>query len=202
MAAFLEAQLNEGLAARFWAKVDKNGPVPAHCPELGPCWIWTAATDPKGYGKFSVFTVLPAPRMNRVFFAHRVSMALAGTIPPDDLQGCHHCDNPPCVNPAHLFLGTHDENMMDMTSKGRSGRLAICRNGHIQNAINAHWYFWHGYWLRRCRACERERGPQKKARQAVRECSEEGCGKPVKQSGLCSMHNSRQYRAARAQKGT
>ena len=54
MAAFLAAHLNERVAARFWAKVNKDGPIPAHHPELGPCWIWTAATDPKGYGRFGI----------------------------------------------------------------------------------------------------------------------------------------------------
>ena len=46
------------LEDRFWAKVDKNGPVPAHRPELGPCWIWTAARFKRGYGKFGVEPIL------------------------------------------------------------------------------------------------------------------------------------------------
>ena len=163
MAAFLVAHLDARVAARFWVKVDKNGPIPAHCPELGPCWVWTKAADPKGYGRFGI----GPSGGNRVFFAHRVAMALAGTIPPDELQGCHHCDNPSCCNPAHLFLGTGADNAADMLAKGRSGRLAVCRNGHLQNALNAHYYFWRGYWLRRCRACDNARRIRKRLQQAA-----------------------------------
>jgi len=56
----LMARLPESatLEDRFWAKVDKNGPVPAHRPELGPCWIWTAARFKRGYGKFGVEPIL------------------------------------------------------------------------------------------------------------------------------------------------
>lgn len=163
MAAHLVAHLDERVAARFWAKVDKNGPVPAHCPELGPCWLWTRATDRRGYGRFGI-----GPAANcRMFGAHRVAMALTGTIPPDDLFGCHHCDNPPCCNPAHLFLGTCADNCADMVAKGRSGRLAICGNGHIQNTLNTYYYFWRGYWLRRCRACDRERRQRKKLQRSA-----------------------------------
>jgi hypothetical protein len=101
-------ELSQPLIQRFWAKVDKRGP--------NDCWLWTGARQVTGYGAFNV-----NGRMRR---ASRVSWVIAhGPIPPGDHYGtmlvCHRCDNPPCVNPAHLFLGTVQDNMLDCRSKGR-----------------------------------------------------------------------------------
>lgn len=105
------------LEQRFWAKVDKNGPVPEHMPHLGPCWVWTAARNSTGYGVLSK----GGKRRADLHQAHRLSWQLhhgdAG-----DLFVCHRCDNPSCVRPDHLFLGTAADNMRDMRAKGRSGR--------------------------------------------------------------------------------
>ena len=93
---------------RFWAKVDKTG----------DCWLWTASVfrERYGYGKFQA----GENRANtRVVYAHRYSWELVNGPVPDGLFVCHHCDNPPCVNPAHLFVGTHQDNVDDMMSKGR-----------------------------------------------------------------------------------
>jgi hypothetical protein len=95
---------------RFWAKVDLNGPIPAHMPHLGPCAVWTASHDGRGYGQFVL-------RGHRKVQAHRwIWEQVNGSIPPG-LEVCHRCDNPPCVR--HLFLGTHKQNMEDAAAKGR-----------------------------------------------------------------------------------
>lgn len=90
------------LAERFWEKVAKAGP--------DECWLWTGARNAKGYGKLGNLT------------ASRISWELAHERIPDGLFVCHHCDVPACVNPTHLFLGTHRDNMNDRTQKGRTPR--------------------------------------------------------------------------------
>jgi hypothetical protein len=89
---------------RFWQRVTQGDP--------DECWLWTGPTDPNGYGRLR-----GAGR--KVLYAHRVAWTLANGPIPGRLFVCHRCDNPPCVNPSHLFLGSHIENMEDMTRKGR-----------------------------------------------------------------------------------
>jgi hypothetical protein len=88
--------------------------VPAHCPELGPCHVWTARTNSWGYGEFWFD--------GKHEKAHRVAFLLTNGRWPEPL-GLHHCDNPPCCNQAHLFEGTHADNMRDRNAKGRAGLL-------------------------------------------------------------------------------
>lgn len=84
-------------------------------PELGVCHEWRGATMSNGYG------VVGRSDGSNVG-AHRASFEVhIGPIPPRMLA-CHRCDNPPCINPAHLFLGSHKNNSQDMVIKGRHGR--------------------------------------------------------------------------------
>jgi hypothetical protein len=76
------------------------------------CWLWTAAVGTDGYGKFWYNGITT--------HAHRIAFELTfGQIDEDGLIVCHRCDNPLCVRPDHLFLGTHRDNAVDMVRKGR-----------------------------------------------------------------------------------
>jgi hypothetical protein len=107
---------------RFWSKVDKT---PGHGPN-GDCWAWKG-TMMGLYGAFAV--------SGKNTGAHRFSYALAnGPIASSKLFVCHRCDNPTCVNPAHLFLGEHQDNVADKVAKGRchngNNGKTHCKRGH------------------------------------------------------------------------
>mgnify|MGYP001601851232 CR=1 FL=1 len=90
-------------AARFWRKVDASAGLDA-------CWPWRVCRDRKSYGLFSLD--------GRKHCASRVAWILTHGD-PGSLDVLHHCDNPPCVNPAHLFLGDAHANLLDAAKKGR-----------------------------------------------------------------------------------
>lgn len=91
---------------RFWSKVDLS-----RADEEFACWEWAAGQNQRGYGRIMW--------QNHARGAHRIAYLLAfGEFPPG-ICVCHHCDNPCCCNPNHLFLGTHNDNMHDMYQKGR-----------------------------------------------------------------------------------
>jgi hypothetical protein len=116
---------NGPLEERFWPKVNKRGP--------DDCWEWQASRTPRGYGQIGLGgNAKPIP-------AHRASYMLAHGRIPDGMHVLHSCDNPACVNPAHLRLGTHAENMRDKVERGRVPKSEfICRGeGNINAKLNA-----------------------------------------------------------------
>lgn len=91
------------LTDRFWAKVDKGAP--------GECWLWTGIRTSAGYG--SIWTG------DGTRLAHRISWELANRASADGLDVRHSCDNPRCVNPEHLSIGSRSENIRDSVIRGR-----------------------------------------------------------------------------------
>ena len=98
---------SQPLAPRFWAKVDKNGPLHS---ELGRCWQWLRPAG-EGYGQISVNGV--------VRYSHHVSWEIHCGEIPNGLWVLHRCDNRACVRPNHLFLGTRQDNVDDCVEKNR-----------------------------------------------------------------------------------
>lgn len=124
-------------AARFWAKVDRSGPVPTYAPELGPCWLWRASVSPEGYGQFWL--------EGRYRGAHRVSLSLTGWDIASKYPLDHLCRVRACVNRAHLEQVTDAEN-----NRRAAAAKTHCINGHpyVDIVIRSG--------VRVCRICEVE----------------------------------------------
>jgi hypothetical protein len=108
------------IADRFWPKVAKTD----------KCWLWTGGHTGHGYGVIGLGTAEKGTEL-----AHRVSWEMANGKPvPDSLEVLHSCDNPPCVRPDHLFLGTQQDNIRDRDAKGRGRHPNPARGEHNGNS--------------------------------------------------------------------
>lgn len=110
------------LSERFWEKVER----------AEGCWLWMGAHGLHGHGQIYIGSV------TNLTSAHRISWLLHHGPIPDGLSVLHRCDNPPCVNPEHLFLGTQKDNMQDAIEKGRFKFLAP-RRGPSNNKAKLTW---------------------------------------------------------------
>jgi HNH endonuclease len=132
---------------RFWSHVDKNGPVPAHRPDLGPCWMWLAARGKDGYGKVKV--------NGKMRVAHRVAYEENKGPIPDGLDLDHLCRNRSCVNYNHTEPVTAWENTLRGENfVAANSRKALCLRGHEltpENCFPSHL----ARGERQCKACDR-----------------------------------------------
>ncbi len=139
------------LPAHFWAKVDENGPTPAHRPDLGPCWDWIASRYRNGYGQFGAGSRSDGTR--RMVLAHRWAYEqLVGPI-PEGLESDHLCRNRACIRPSHIEPVTGLENvrrgLVPMVAGAYQRAKTHCAQGHPYDEANT--YRWGG--RRDCRAC-------------------------------------------------
>ena len=129
---------------RFWEKVNKDGPIPAHRPELGPCWLWTGALSSKGYGNFwdgQKYT-------HAHIFADKLEH---GEIDPS-LERDHLCRTPACVRYSHLEAVTHKVNALRGKSpNAENARKTVCKRGHAFSFANT---IVCRYGHRKCRTCQ------------------------------------------------
>ena len=141
---------------RFWATVYKDGPVPTARPDLGPCWIWTACKQSKGYGQFRVD--------GRTVLAHRFAYELLVGPIPEGYELDHLCRVHLCVNSLlHMEPVTHQVNVLrglsPESTKVRAREKTCCPSGHPYDEANTRWY----RGGRHCRTCRRA---HKRARRA------------------------------------
>lgn len=122
------------IAFKFWSRVDVRAP--------SECWEWQGARSASGHGRFRIPTDVSLDDAGHVRGTHRVAYWLDRGEWPGDLVVRHSCDNPPCVNPAHLLLGTHADNVRDKMERGRqplnqNARKTHCLRGHEFNPENS-----------------------------------------------------------------
>lgn len=145
--------------ARFWSYVDKSGGPDA-------CWPWTGTRSPDGYGQFGIRADGRTVIMNATRWI--LGNLRGRPLAPGNQEecACHHCDNPPCCNPAHLYIGTHADNMADMAERKRQPKANVthCPQGHPYDDENT---LIRRDGRRKCRECGREAGRKRQAAIAV-----------------------------------
>lgn len=150
---------------RFWQKVNKSGPIPERCPELGPCWVWASPDPESGYGRFWG-TWRSEPKYT---LAHRYSFELHGGVIPDGMVIDHLCRNRSCVNYGHLEPVTPTENTYRGEGLAPTNIAKThCPGGHEYDLLNT--YISPSTGSRNCRICladaQRRYRANKKARLA------------------------------------
>ncbi len=141
---------------RFWAKVDKNGPLPPIRPDLGPCWLWKGKLTRKGYAQFSIKNGYPGhPQGWEPVAAHRFAYELQVGPIPDGLCIDHLCFVRHCMNGAHLEAVTLAVNTLRSNSPTMLlHRANRCAKGHD---LTVHGYNRPTGTGRFCRTCQAER---------------------------------------------
>lgn len=132
----LLAMIEKKVIERFWKKVNKTR----------DCWEWTGAINRDGYGQFGY--------NKKTYISSRFVMKIIGKEIPEGMFVCHKCDNPACVNPDHLFIATHKDNMKDCMDKGRWKKLK-----HPSNSA-----YVLGCRCEDCRSISREYAKERRAR--------------------------------------
>jgi len=130
----------------------------------GDCWVWTGHRTPNGYGQVTGYSFTET-------YAHRLSWTMANGPIPGGMWVLHHCDNPPCINPDHLYIGTAADNAQDRERRGRGnhptgprgpGFIRLhCAKGHEATPENTV-RFADGF--KRCAVCQRDRRHLNQAR--------------------------------------
>ena len=140
-------------ARRFWERVDKNGPLPANRPELGPCWLWRGSILADGYGQVK--------RAHKTLKAHRVAWELLSGPVPDELELDHLCRVRLCVNTAHLEpVPGAENNRRSESPSAQNARKTHCAYGHPLSGDN----LFYSDGRRQCRICHRRRGRETRER--------------------------------------
>lgn len=118
--------INDAVVAHFWEQFERRFWAHVVKGSQDECWEWRGTKRTGGYGFLRVWVLQGNPEIK----ASRIAWLLVhGSVPVDQLL-CHRCDNPACVNVAHLFLGTHTDNSQDMIRKGRKYSTAGTNNGN------------------------------------------------------------------------